>query len=224
MKIKSISILCIITLLIFAAGFTYSHAEEISEIDEIILPEELTTFIEIFDELSYEAIYDKEIKTEINYKFEGTETLEEEETSRISITMISDETIEASLWINDEDEIILTKIDDEEIPSFMEEQFVKPLLAGIFSPFELLEKFQLEEILSEEIEGVSTEVLETREETYNDDLTAEVNKIKITVPEYEGEETTTTVEIAEFEDFNMVVSYSFEDEDIEFKLKDIVLR
>lgn len=154
---------------------TLSINAEDKEVDLFKNPESITEFISTFSRLKYNIteIKDEEITIDrwVEYKYEGTEKIQETSTDKISITG-SEDVNDMELWVDEDGEIIQIELEHQTMTGEMAKTYGISLTQIILFPFstyaqiikpeiiEIIEKKKSQKHEKRQLGGVEVEVIE----------------------------------------------------------------
>lgn len=220
-------ILIIFLITLLAVGATAIQAQENSEdvtLEEIETPTELEDMINKFSRLDYNVVVHSEGEkiqdSLISYQYQGVEEVQGVDTDILLFEMHGEERQFSSIkvWL-DGDDVKQMEIDGEIIPQQMAEMMKDTALRSVMFPFYQFADFRIEEFETMGDVSIREEVLAGQEVT--------IVRINVQeLPEYELERG--VMELAEFEEFMMVISYDYtsseQDLEVKFSVEEIEFR
>lgn len=205
---KKILIFTVLLTLILGLSSTLIMAQNSNEIpfDKLKTPTELQYIIDSFDRLEYNFTSFTEgeevQQLGIKFQYQGKEKVAGLEADKILIetsTREIEEIAQMTFWLNN-GEIVKMQQNKQEIPASIVNTMKGQILQPIFFPFYHFEDLKLKEIASVGKVTRSKEIISEREV---DIIKVEANNLT----EYELE--SATIELANFEDFMMTMSFSY---------------
>lgn len=149
--------------------------------------------------------------TLISYRRLGSDTIEGIETNQISIEIDDEEYI---IWLDESGNVVQAEIEGAVLPGELVQSAMQSAVEAVFSPFNIVEQYQVYEFLVDPYPGIEWKTVSTEAEQFGD-AEAEVTRLEIDlappmVPE--GQEGTVTWSVGDFDDFQMLVEYEWAEE------------
>lgn len=146
--------------------------------------------------------------TTINYKYEGSETVDGVDTEVLSFS-IDAEGFKA--WVDKDGNVIQAEVEGEIIPGQFVDQAMEGALSAMFSPFWTFEELGIHDALVETTPGFEWSVISTEEKQIGN-MDVEVTHLEVDVKPPltpEGEEGTVTWSVGDFGQFQMLIEWDW---------------
>jgi len=180
-------------------------------VDEWQNPTDKTEIISLFSELewTWSQSEDGTVQQEqyVKYSHEGTETVDGVETDIIHFAVEDQEVL---IWVDEDGKAVQGEYEGQLWTGPILQQALDGMLTAIFSPFQAIEQWNIQEFLQGEYPGIEWTSISEQQEQFGA-LSADVTVIEMYIEPpmvQEGYERTVTWSVGDFGDFQMVVEWA----------------
>jgi len=148
---------------------------------------------------------------EVSYRLVGSEPVAGVEASKIELVIDGEPW---TLWTDDRGTVLQAEIEGEMLPEEMASTIVGPMITGLFSPFAMVEAYDVDRVIAGAGPGWKIRATDTGTQRIGD-LEARVHEVEVTMsgPPYTavGEQVKLTWAVADFGPFQMLVEWRADD-------------